>query len=315
MRTHGKILLVVILPECVFLEEVLMRYYQQHACQTASVETARINLAKWSDYFAGALVSELTIAKQEAFVDSMRDKGLSNGYIQRIMTMGKAALNWSYKRQELRSAPYIITVKGGVPRKRVLTLNESAALLNAAHTEHLFVYLVLAFNTLSRPGAILDLQHFQVDRKNGLIHLNPPGREQTKKVRPVVPITKTLRPRLVPSGSSYVVSFRGGPVKSIKTAFRKARDAAGLGKDVIPYTIRHTMATELHKRGVPQWEIDGIMGHAGGGQGASRWYVHYNPDHYGKAVAAIDAYMEELKPLVSRLTTTNQTSADQGSAC
>ena len=38
---------------------------------------------------------------------------------------------------------------------------------------------------------------------------------------------------------------------SFKTAFRKMRARAGLGMDVVPKTIRHTMATELRAAAVP----------------------------------------------------------------
>ena len=51
-------------------------------------------------------------------------------------------------------------------------------------------------NTLARPEAILELKLFQVNLDDRLITLNPPGREQTKKRRPTLPITDTLFPWL-----------------------------------------------------------------------------------------------------------------------
>jgi integrase len=44
------------------------------------------------------------------------------------------------------------------------------------------------------------------------------------------------------------------PIDSIKTTWREVRKRAGLDRDVVSYTIRHTVATELRRRGVPEWE-------------------------------------------------------------
>ena len=93
-----------------------------------------------------------------------------------------------------------------------------------------------------------------------------------------------------------VVSYekKDRQIRSIKTTFRKTVAKAGLGDDVTPYTIRHTMATELRKRGVPPWEVSGLLGHKSAG------YAKYDPDYLGKAAKGIDAYFTELQEHVSR---------------
>ena len=59
---------------------------------------------------------------------------------------------------------------------------------------HLLRFCIISLNTLARPDAVLDLSPMQVDIKRRLIKLNPDGRRQTKKYRPVVPISETLLP-------------------------------------------------------------------------------------------------------------------------
>ena len=49
---------------------------------------------------------------------------------------------------------------------------------------------------------------------------------------------------------------------------------------MIPYTIRHTMATELRKRGVPPWEVSGMLGHRSEHK-TTEIYAHYAPDYLG----------------------------------
>ena len=71
----------------------------------------------------------------------------------------------------------------------------------------------------------------------------------------------------------------------------KARGDALL--ELIPYAIRHTIACEMRKRGVPVWEVAGFLGHATGYRTTER-YAKYGPDHLGAAVRAIDAYFTDL---------------------
>ena len=54
---------------------------------------------------------------------------------------------------------------------------------------------------------------------------------------------------------------------------------AGLSPDVSPYTLRHTMATELRKRGVPAWEVAGLLGHKAGSYRTTEIYAKFGPDY------------------------------------
>ncbi len=288
--------------EDVLLEELLIRYYQNHARKIPSAEQARLALKRWSDFFAGATVSDLTPDRQDAFVTHLRESGASDGYIARILTVGRAALNRAYKRQEITTVPFIMSVTSDAVRERRLSLDEAAAFFNAIDVEHLFMYAMVAFNTLARPEAIMELRRFQVNFDDRLIHLNPPGRKQTKKFRPVVPITDTLLPWLQRVRAVNVVSYgkKDRQIRSIKTTFRKTVAKAGLEDDVTPYTIRHTIATELRKRGVPPWEVSGLLGHKSAGYATTERYAKYDPDYLGMAAKGIDAYFTELQEHVSR---------------
>lgn len=275
------------------IDSVLVRYYENHASKTASAEANRFALAKWSDFWVHKTIDELTLVNQEAFIAWLADAGASAGYIRRIFNIGKAAFNWAYRRQEIQQPPFIMTPRRGGERDRVLTPAESSALITAAaDTDHLFRFVILMFTTLARPSAILDLTRFQVDRKNRRIDLNPAGREQTKKHRPVVPITETLSGFLDQWDGDYLVHWHGRQVRSVKTAFRKARDRAGLDGRISAYTIRHTMATELRRAGVPQWEVQGWLGHKTGS--STDVYAKFAPDYLAAGAREIDRYMSQV---------------------
>ncbi|HEY0834486.1 MAG TPA: tyrosine-type recombinase/integrase [Azospirillum sp.] len=85
----------------------------------------------------------------------------------------------------------------------------------------------------------------------------------------------------------------GRHVQDIGRAFDRARDRAGLGKDVSPYTIRHTMATELRMRGVAVWDVAGWLGHSSGYKTTER-YAKTNPEALAGAPRATDAYFADL---------------------
>jgi integrase len=273
-------------------ELIFAQYYNQYAVKLASEETARIALGYWSDYFAGSMVSEISPVKQKAFVKWLnKDKPRSDGYIKRILSVGKSAFMWAFKEGMLTSVPYIITWADGIPRDRVLTVDESRALLAAAKQPHERMFIALMFGLAARPEAVLDLNRESVDFERRLIAQNAPGRKQTRKHRPTVPVPDFLLPMLAEAGPGALVQYRGQPIDSIKSAFRRMRRDAGLGQDVVAKTIRHTVATFMRSQGVPEAEIQGYLGHKAYG-GKTEIYAKYRPDYLGAARVALDKYWE-----------------------
>ena len=275
------------------LETVLLRYWEKHAKHVASARSQRHSLSYWSDFFAGAMISELTIERQEQFIASLEAKNLSSSMIKKIVGAGKWALNFAYKRQEISAPPHIIQVREKRPAMRRLSVDEVRALLTAIETPHLRMFAMLALSTLARPGALLELTKFQCDLDHRVIYLNPRGREQTKKRRPIVPISSTLFPHIERAPAGPLVQFRGRPVARISTSWSKAVARAGLGDDVTPMTLRRTMARELRRRGVQPWDVAGIMGHAMD-ERTTEIYAEYDPGFLKSAVEAIDGYMTEV---------------------
>ena len=100
------------------------------------------------------------------------------------------------------------------------------------------------------------------------------------------------------ANTDYLVSWKGKPIKSVKKAFQRIRERTGLGPDLVPYTIRHTMATELRKRGVPAWEVAGFLGHKS--EGITERYAKFSPDYLSQARRSIDDYFVELQPYITR---------------
>jgi integrase len=87
---------------------------------------------------------------------------------------------------------------------------------------------------------------------------------------------------------SHFVEFKNQPITSVKTAFRRAVELAGLsseGGKVVPHTLRHTAATWLMQRGVPVWQAAGYLGMSI--EILDRVYGHHSPEHLKQAAEAI----------------------------
>jgi len=155
-------------PSDIPLETFLVRYWEGHAKFLPSAEQAQIALRVWSEEFAGLLVSELTYVRQEQFIALLRARGLTPSYISRIMSVGRAALRWAWKRGELKSVPFVLDVSRD-PEKEAerfppLEREELVRLLEAAaRVPHLLRFCVVALTTMARPGAILGLRTSQID--------------------------------------------------------------------------------------------------------------------------------------------------------
>ena len=293
-------------PEDMPLENVLVRFFENKAKGSKSETQVKIALRFWSEYFSHADVTDLTPDSIESFIDWLKEQGsakrgkpYANDYINRILASGRAALYRAHKRGELKYIPSIQGVKKSDPYDRHLSPQETAALFDACDTPHMLVYLILAFNTAARPEAILELKKDQIDFENRLIRLNPLGREQTKKYRPTIPLTDMLLAWLQEAEDGHFVQYFGRPIKCNRKGFNALRRKAGISKDVCRKTIRHTVAVELRKRGVSKWEVEGFLGHRGE-KSTTDVYAKYAPDYLGKAVKALDAYFNELRPLFKR---------------
>jgi integrase len=119
-----------------------------------------------------------------------------------------------------------------------MEIEEIAKLFDVATTSCLREFILLMLGTAARPDAIHDLTFDRCDLENRLIILNPPEREQTKKHRPTVKLPKSLEGMLrraeMARKCDHVLTFGGRPVKSIRQAWRAARENAGLDERVNP---------------------------------------------------------------------------------
>lgn len=278
------------------------------------------------------MIDDVTPKMVDKFVVHLRTKQCSEGYISRVLRVGRAALNAYRDNLFVAWVPKIkdnqtqADKDGADPLGRPLELEELARLVRYANVRHLYVFMMIMLNTLCRPGAAMELAKKQVDFKKDQVKLNPEGRRQTKKWRPVLPVTPFLRDVLVEEEAiqrkeaeargeydfkmkNYVV-FQGEPIESIKTAWRGMVEAAGFviekedgveREEITPYSLRHTMARVLREARVYEEERSVFLGHKR--KGSARTSAIYSPDdpkYLKEPAAAIQDFMEKLGTEIAR---------------
>jgi integrase len=284
-------------------------------------------------------VADFGLARQEAFMRWCRDEHkLSSKSIYTYLSTIRAAMNFcatprivrdsmgQEREARILSVPFHISNKQSEvcritslpqpqPRQFVPSDQEMARLLEATYDENdensvrdreqLFRFCIIAMNTWARPEAIFDLNVAkQVDFANGLIHLNPTGRRQTRKYRPTVRLTDTLRGWLLHWNLERPIVYLGQPVKEVSAkTFKKIAIEAGV-PEMVRYSLRHYMNTRSMRVPAdirPDREERAIwMGHRDDRHRTTMTYEHFDPEYLTRGAAATDAIMLTLDKLTRK---------------
>ncbi|TPL98339.1 tyrosine-type recombinase/integrase [Mesorhizobium sp. B2-3-10] len=283
-------------PQDAILADVLRRYYTEHGSKSRSKDQARVGVNHWLDFWETATVAELRdVKRQEEFHAYLFKRKLTPSSVNRIIGVGKSALNRAWKRGELQQPPYIARVKekAAAPRGRPMTVEELQQLYHHA-SPHLKTFIRWMLGTAARPEAIVTLDSSQVSWTSRTIKLNPDGRVETKKRRPVIRLPEPLHKERF---EGLLVKYKGEAVGSIKTAWNAARERAGLDEACKPYSLRHTASKWMRKHGVSMDEVGQQLGHREKGVAVTAIYTADDPAYLRKAAKALGALVvEATKP-------------------
>ena len=323
-------------PDVVALASVRRFYFEHHASKIRSVNAAKRAFVLLNEYLRSAetgeapKVGDLTLARQHGFMVWCRDKhALSAKTISTYLSTIKAAVRFAAKPRLVRDArgrereakvlsivPYIndseedVTKVTGLvrskPRAWIPTDGELAAVISQCDgddLEHVFRYLIIALNTWARPEAICQLSvKTQVNFERGTIDMNPPGRVQNKKVRPLIRLTDNLRGWLLHWDLDYPILYKGKAARKIDNrTLAKAAKRSGITEAFTRYTLRHYMATRVRSVDaiqVSREERAAWMGHVDPHHRTTEaWYESQDPDYLVSAARATDAIMVRLDQL------------------
>lgn len=238
-------------------------------------------------------IEEYILLRQEGEIGKCEAApGTIRGELARL----KACFNWcaDAKRKIIGVAdvPVFDLPPDSRPRDRWLRAPEIQKLMTTAaemrpetRLSRVERFLWLALETSARLTAILELTWDRVDFELNTINYNVPGRRRTKKRRVVVPISSSLRPILLRAHEERETELVCDNLSlSIWRGVKAVAKRAGI-EGVSPHVLRHTAATHMLRRGVPIWQVAGVLGNTVAM--VEKIYGHHVPDAGASAVEMI----------------------------
>jgi integrase len=240
-----------------------------------------------------------------------------------IIRQCKTAINYAYDRQRISGRPEFRARRTryirAVNHDRI-SVSQMGEMLDfcvhggADHASQLWQYhalrryLVAAICTLARPSSIFDMnvdpargQWLKADR---LFDLNPAGRLQNNKRRAVIPLHPVLEDWLGHTQQWFIcieqhwrrvpgsTKFGQRRVQTCNGSWRTVSRHIDLPENFPLRLLRHSMASELRRRGVNPWELAGYMGHSL--LNMTEIYAIYDPAYLSTVAAGIDDIISDL---------------------
>jgi len=252
-------------------------------------------------YFRNKRVSECVRADSENYIEIRRQGKIgqcpaSNGTIRLELQRLRACYRFMQEVVEPKEQripkdnfSYVELPPASLPRDRVLDEEELHVLREACVTplngqgrylsnriSRVGKFIMIAMETAQRKTAIVELTWDQIDLSNNRINFNKPGRVQTKKKRPTIPISPRLRPFLELIKSEAINNFvldKDTAVYEPVRSFTKNLNIEG----VHPHVFRHTWATNAVMRGVSLNKVAQFLGDRI--KTVEDNYAHLQPDY------------------------------------
>ncbi len=277
-------------------------------------------------------VSSFGPIRQREFMQWCRENhDHSAAYIARLLSVVSAAFRFGkrlvvitdelgnkHEVQLLDMAPDVVTQAARVaellelpeptPRDWLPTFEEFGRFIDAIdkRQENLFRFVILALNTWARPQTIIDFRDNEatVNRRFGIIDLNPPGRRQTVKYRPKIRLTDNLcgwldHWKLEEGAGEAPMLWDGEPISAIKRTFVRHAEECKLDS-FTPGTIRHFMATMVRRQKPPvdKEQRDVWLGHDE--KRTANAYEAFDPDYLHDCMQATEKVISELQKHTKR---------------
>ncbi len=247
--------------------------------------------------------AQITPAILDKYTTS-RLKNVKRTTVHRDLSDIRAILRWSVKRRYIAANP----MEGfELPRRddAVITpptVAEVQAILRAA-APHLYRAIILSYYTGLRPGEVelLRLSWEQVDIAGGHIVIISADKGGLKKRS--VPIQEEYLLKLLDKwlqedkqagkkNSDPVVTYKGLPVQSLKSAWSAAKRRAKITRRVRMYDLRHSFATKLLDNGADLKHVSVLLGHRSVQQTVDT-YQHFSQRLSEEAVGKLPSIFEE----------------------
>ncbi len=120
-------------------DEVLLAYDEAHGKNVASAADVKISSRLWAEHFGDiAAANACDLDRIEKFKTALAEHGYTPGYVNRVLSVGRAALMRAYERRLMTVRPVVKGIPGyrGPPKGRPLTLAELKRFYKAVREPH-----------------------------------------------------------------------------------------------------------------------------------------------------------------------------------
>jgi integrase len=255
------------------VEKIVNRYITEHVDYVA-IDHNRASIAwkRLSPHFGAIPINKLSGKHVSAYT---KKRDASAGTINRELGVLSAALRWANAEGIIDRVIVIKRLPEPEPRKMWLDKEECLRFLEASKRyPHVFLFL--------------SLQWPQVVWKEGVIDFRDKhDRRKRRKNRAVIPISPEMHTLLsgIERDSMYVISNNGRRIRDMRKAWTNILEDCGL-EGVTPHVLRHSVATNLVRDGVPIIEVAKLLGHKDS-RITERVYAKFAPDYLDNVVSKL----------------------------
>lgn len=273
-----------------FTVSELIGFYQKHLSETRGGSDAQNWSLKPVEKHFGSMLPEDIQDNDISRYRRTRSKTVVGSTIRRELGALLAALNFNVKKRRLdaQSVPDVDLPPPGAPRDLWLNETQAQEFLALAYgtsigqerLSRVTRFVAIALGVGARKSAIEGLTWDRVDMELGVFDFRDPGVRVSNKRRVATPFPDHLRPLLERAYRERIDDF--------VVDARNTRKTFETFLATTPYpwatahVLRHTWGTLAARRGVPIWEIAGVLGDDE--QTVRKNYLHHCPDHLRGAV-------------------------------
>lgn len=292
-------------PSGLTVDQALDDYYREHVTKKV-VDKRRIEncIAQLKGFFAKVPMHDVDIPMSRTYIDrrrmgscyeSARSREGDDGTIRRELGTLIAAANHAvrWKRLPRNELPVVELPAAYIVESLAdddwLTKDELRRAIDAA-TGDLRHFIVLAYDSASRRGAIETLRRSQVDLARSQVNLRGPDEDEnqrrSRKRRPIVPISAWARPSYESLLNASPTQWLFGQPKSWYKEFRRNMESIGLGHKRNPHILRHSRATHLLQDGVNIYAVAKLLGDTVAT--VEKVYGHHSAEYLAEAMKATE---------------------------
>lgn len=239
-------------------------------------------LKELQDILKDKPVSLITDVDIEDILLELRERNNSNATINRKLAALSKVLRQAHKTGVLERTPHLPRQKESVGRIRFLTQDEEHRLVSSLRfmREDHADFLEFLIDTGMRVGEALKFTWEDLGEGSVTLWETKNNRSRT------IPLTQRAKASVGRSNRQQRYVFEHINRYGFRTSFDRARDHAGLGKDVIPHVMRHTCASRLVQGGVDIRRVQVWLGHTT--IAMTMRYSHLAPKDLEVCVAALE---------------------------